>query len=176
MKSELPLITFAGYTNVGKSSLINALTKKSTLKTENRYFATLEPACRRVYLGKQTSALINDSVGFISELPEKLFDAFLSTIEEARYSDIVVVVLSPWQEEAEKEEKIIDAIFEKIGLNNIPIIGIRNKADLTEETEYPYVSAETGLNLEILREKLLSEVEKIKKSTGIIPHTFVKQT
>jgi len=154
LNSNLPIITLVGYTNVGKTSLLNAMLKQEKGYVKNKYFATLEPKCKKLFIDHNKFALVNDSVGFISRLPEKLFEAFLSTIEEISFSDLLVIVLSPIEKEAERQLDIIEKTLEKLDSNDKKKIIIQNKCDLVDEYEYPFVSAKTHKNLDILKREI----------------------
>ena len=91
-KNQIPVFAIVGYTNAGKSTLLNALTGSSVLE-EDALFATLDPTTRRMYLGDGWQILLTDTVGFISKLPHNLIDAFHSTLEEAKYADYIIHVV-----------------------------------------------------------------------------------
>ncbi|PLX19407.1 MAG: GTPase HflX [Candidatus Muiribacterium halophilum] len=154
INSNLPIVTLVGYTNVGKTSLLNAMLKQEKGYVKNKYFATLEPKCKKLFIDQDKFALVNDSVGFISKLPEKLFEAFLSTIEEISFSDLLIIVLSPHEKEAKRQLEIIDDTLEKLESNDKKKIIIQNKCDLIENCDYPFVSAKTHKNLDTLKIKI----------------------
>ncbi|MCK9225974.1 MAG: GTPase HflX [Candidatus Muirbacterium halophilum] len=154
LSSKFPMISLVGYTNVGKTSILNSLLKKDAGKVENKYFATLEPQTKKLFLEYGKYALISDSVGFISQLPDKLFEAFLATIEEIKFSDLLIVVLSSDQEQADLQLKIINNTLEKLDCSDKKKIIIRNKADLVDNREFPYVSAKENINIDVLRNKI----------------------
>ena len=162
LKSNMPIITLVGYTNVGKTSLLNALLKEEKGFVKNKYFATLEPKCKKLFIDHNKFALVNDSVGFIYKLPEKLFEAFLSTIEEITYSDLLIIVLSPFEKEAQRQLEIIENTLEKLESNDKTKIIIQNKCDLIEECEYPFVSAKQHTNLERLKKEIAKILWKEK--------------
>ncbi|MFW5782606.1 MAG: GTPase HflX [Candidatus Muiribacteriaceae bacterium] len=159
MNSNIPMVTLVGYTNVGKTSLMNAMLKSEKGHVEDKYFATLEPKCKKLFLEHGRFVLLNDSVGFISNLPDKLFEAFMSTIEEIAYSDLLIVVLSPYKEEAERQLEIIRKTLEKLECSDKPTIIINNKCDLVDNEEYPYVSAKEHTNLDLLKEEILEKLD-----------------
>ncbi|MGM0609410.1 MAG: GTPase HflX [Candidatus Muiribacteriota bacterium] len=154
LNSNIPLVSLVGYTNVGKTSLMNAMLKKNDGYVRNKYFATLEPKCKKVYLNSSTEILVNDSVGFISELPEKLFEAFMSTIEEIKFSDLLVIVLSPYEEKSLMQKQIILNTLKQLNCENKPYIIVKNKSDLVSKNEYPYISAKKDLNIKKLKKNI----------------------
>ncbi len=160
LKSDLPKIALVGYTNSGKSSLLNSLVKES-IYADDRYFATLDTTTRKLYLEDNKFAIITDTVGFISDLPHQLIDAFSSTLEEAVDADLLlhVVDISLMNEENGEKEyqtnmKVTNELLDKLGATQNRII-VYNKADLLnkpimiKENEV-LVSTKTKKGLKIL--------------------------
>lgn len=127
-QSGLQLICLVGYTNAGKSTLLNTLTQ-SDVYTENRLFATLDPATRRVRFGEASQALITDTVGFIRDLPPDLIAAFRATLEELRDADLLVHVIDGASERCEKQLAVVEELLATLGLRDIPTLRVFNKAD-----------------------------------------------
>jgi len=124
----LPSCALVGYTNAGKSSLLNALTG-SDVFVEDKLFATLDPTTRRLQLQSGSSMLLTDTVGFISHLPHSLVNAFKSTLEEAARADVLLVVLDSGDAAAEVHYKTVLSVLEEIGAAGIPRIIVLNKTD-----------------------------------------------
>ncbi|MCR5724840.1 MAG: GTPase HflX [Treponema sp.] len=124
----LPSCALVGYTNAGKSSLLNALTG-SDVFVEDKLFATLDPTTRRLSLKNGGSLLLTDTVGFISNLPHSLVNAFKSTLEEAARADVLVIVLDSSDRAAESQYKTVMSVLEEIGADRIPRIIVLNKID-----------------------------------------------
>ncbi len=157
-------IAIVGYTNAGKSTLINALTREK-IYVEDKYFATLDTTTRRLFLGENRHAVITDTVGFISDLPHELVDAFASTLEEARSADLVLHVVDPnhtgpngikyYEQNIQVTNEVLDRIE-----STCPRILVFNKCDMLEK-EFPlfenqiFVSAKSGKNLEKLKEMIV---------------------
>ena len=138
-KIPLPSCALAGYTNAGKSSLLNALTGADVF-VENKLFATLDPTTRKLQLkssvktsgdekGFGADILLTDTVGFISNLPHSLINAFKSTLEEARRADLILLVLDASDEKAEKQYDTVVKVLEEIGAQDTPRIIVLNKID-----------------------------------------------
>ena len=121
-----------GYTNAGKSSLLNALTGADAY-VEDKLFATLDPLTRKLPLNDSATALITDTVGFISNLPHHLIDAFKSTLEEAVYADLLLIVLDSCDDEAEEQYKTVCEVLSDIGADKNPRLILLNKTDKAEE-------------------------------------------
>lgn len=131
-KNEIYTFALAGYTNVGKSSLLNCLTGSSAL-AEDRLFATLDSATRKLMFPSGTRALISDTVGFISDLPPALIDAFSSTLEEITYANCVLLVLDASSLAVEKEFDVTEQVLSQIGADLSRQIVIFNKCDIMNE-------------------------------------------
>ncbi|MCM8804707.1 MAG: GTPase HflX [Candidatus Omnitrophica bacterium] len=162
-RSNFPTCSLLGYTNVGKSSLLNALSS-SNLYVADKLFATLDPATRGVYLGDNKICLISDTVGLMKNIPHHLIEAFKSTLEEVKYSDLILCVYDVSKVNLEKQKSAIFDVIRILEIEEKPRIDVFNKIDLISKEEleimkrnYPegmYVSAITEEGLDGLREKL----------------------
>ena len=132
-RSKIPLKTCAlvGYTNAGKSSILNALTDADVL-VENKLFATLDPITRRLKVPGLDDFLLTDTVGFISNLPHSLIDAFKSTLEEAALADLLIVVVDASDSNAIKQYETVNAVLDEIGAGKKNRILVLNKIDMVE--------------------------------------------
>lgn len=183
---KVPIIAIVGYTNVGKSTLFNLLTKSSSL-VEDKLFATLNPHTRKAFFHGIGNILISDTVGFIRKFPASLENAFAATLEENRYASLILFVRTSQMPFEERYSKEIIRILKKVGADSIPIIHVWNKIDLetpkmTEHdgmkdgqnnaedamnhTDSVYISAKTGQGVDQLRSNitkhLLDIIEKNK--------------
>jgi len=127
--SSLPIVSIAGYTNAGKSTLFNTLTRAS-VKAENLLFATLDTATRRLRFPKEREVVITDTVGFIRDLPKDLLGAFRATLDEMRDADLILHIVDISNPRFEQQITSVDTILSEIGLNEIPRLMVFNKADL----------------------------------------------
>jgi len=131
LKSGLPLFTLIGYTNVGKSSILNMLTN-STVLVEDKLFATLDTKAARVYLGKNRYGIISDTVGIIENLPNNLQETFKATIEEAADSDFLIIVLDASNKNPEKEIQSVHKLLIDLNITDKETIYLFNKTDKLE--------------------------------------------
>lgn len=131
-RDKNPSCALVGYTNAGKSSLLNALTGADAL-VENKLFATLDPLTRKLPLNESAGALITDTVGFISNLPHHLIDAFKSTLEEAVCADLLLIVLDATDKEALSQYMTVCNVLEDIGATKNPRLVLLNKVDKAKE-------------------------------------------
>jgi GTP-binding protein HflX len=127
-KTGLPIISIVGYTNAGKSTLINTLTKSSVL-VEDKLFATLDTKSARLRFPKDTEAIITDTVGFIRNLPEELFAAFRATLDELNEADILLHVIDISNDQFEDQISAVEKILEELDIQGKPAIRVFNKAD-----------------------------------------------
>lgn len=127
-KGDLPIISIVGYTNAGKSTLLNSLTH-SEVHVEDRLFATLDPTSRRLRFPRDTEAIITDTVGFIRDLPQDLVSAFRATLEELHQADILLHVIDISSENFEQRMEACEMILSDLDLNHIPRIRVFNKED-----------------------------------------------
>ena len=143
-RREFPVISIVGYTNAGKSTLLNALTS-SKVHAEQRMFATLDPTSRRLRLPHEQEVIINDTVGFIRDLPPDLIAAFRATLEEIAESDLLLLLVdaaSPsWLQQLESVERILS----DLGYNAIPRLVVFNKSDLVSRSEMEAMMRQAAL-------------------------------
>ena len=132
LSRNVPIISLVGYTNAGKSTLLNTLTD-SKVYAERKMFATLDPTSRRLRLPIEQEIIINDTVGFIRDLPETLVAAFRATLEEISDSDLLVHVVDASNAQAMQQIESVDKILHELELNKIPRLIVLNKADLIDE-------------------------------------------
>jgi GTPase len=130
-KKGLPIISIVGYTNVGKSTLLNTLTQ-SHITAVNRLFATLDPSSRRLRFPRDTEAIITDTVGFIRQLPESLMEAFHATLNELVDADIILHMIDISSPHYKQQKKTVEEILKTLKLENIPTLPVFNKTDLTD--------------------------------------------
>ncbi|MBS7261539.1 MAG: GTPase HflX [Treponema sp.] len=131
-RGKFPSCALVGYTNAGKSSLLNALTGSDAF-VEDQLFATLDPTTRKLPMNDGSSVLITDTVGFISNLPHSLIDAFKSTLEEATYADLLLIVLDSADPNAMEQYKTVCHVLEEIGADKNPRLILLNKFDKAKD-------------------------------------------
>ena len=147
-KKGIPIISIIGYTNAGKSTLLNTLTK-SNVFVENRLFATLDPASRRLKFPKDIEVIITDTVGFIKDLPKDLMVAFRATLEELESADLLLHVIDTSNPRCEDQIKSVEKILAELDLHQIPLIRVLNKQDLIDQEtikRYGKTFAGTGIS------------------------------
>ena len=134
-RDKLPSCALVGYTNAGKTSLLNALTGADAY-VENKLFATLDPLTRKLPLNDSAGVLITDTVGFVSNLPHHLIDAFKSTLEEAVYADLLLLVLDSSDADSETQYETVCSVLEDIGADKNPRLILLNKIDKAEDENH----------------------------------------
>lgn len=130
----LPVISIVGYTNAGKSTLLNSLTG-SRVHVENRLFATLDPSSRRLRFPREREVIITDTVGFIRDLPGDLMEAFAATLEELHDAHLLLHVVDASSPRMEEQIRAVHSILERLGLAGIPSLLVLNKCDLLDSQE-----------------------------------------
>ncbi|MCL2209547.1 MAG: GTPase HflX [Treponema sp.] len=169
-KQGLPVCAIVGYTNAGKSSLLNALTGASVL-VEDKLFATLDATTRRFEPAPGMPVLLTDTVGFIQRLPHSLIKAFKSTLEEAAYSSLLLHVLDLSDSSIDECYRTTVNVLSELGAGEIPVITVLNKFDMLENQDIDQpenifsrfpdnvaVSAKTGFGLDILKNKIVNKI------------------
>jgi GTP-binding protein HflX len=131
-KKGIPVISIVGYTNAGKSTLLNTLTK-SHVRVENRLFATLDPSSRRLKFPKDIEVIITDTVGFIKNLPKDLMVAFRATLEELEGADLLLHIIDISNPRFKDQIKSVEKILLDLNLDDIPLIRVLNKKDLVDK-------------------------------------------
>lgn len=177
--NQTRVAAIVGYTNAGKSTLLNRLTHASVLE-EDMLFATLDPTTRNLKLDSGQEILLTDTVGFIRKLPHHLIEAFRSTLEEARYADIILHVVDASSPQREKQMEIVYETLQNLGVSGKKTITLFNKQDKVEEQEGQKdfqadkslkISARSGQGLEELKEALEEILREGKQLLeGIFPY------
>jgi len=167
-QNDIPVVALVGYTNTGKSSLLN-LISGAQVSAENQLFVTLDAVSRKVELPDGDSFLLVDSVGFISKLPTDLVEAFKSTLEEAALADVLVIVSDAANPQTRQQRQVVEEVLKDLGATSQPRIEVLNKADIADkgsEIALPdalMVSARTGQGIDQLLEaiaKILRDSER----------------
>lgn len=170
-RSGIPKVAIVGYTNAGKSTLLNLLTDAGVL-SEDKLFATLDPTTRKLTLPEGEEILLTDTVGFIRKLPHHLVKAFHSTLEEAALADILLIVVDASDEEKEEQLAVTYETLTSLGAVDKPTLIVYNKCDaisepippsLSQREDVVFFSARTGEGKETLFSKLLATVRSGKK-------------
>ncbi|HEX5038322.1 MAG TPA: GTPase HflX [bacterium] len=177
-RSEIPIPTVAlvGYTNAGKSTLMNRLTDASVL-VEDRLFATLDPTVRRLKLPSGREILLSDTVGFVHKLPHQLVEAFRATFEEVAAADLLIHLIDSSDPEVLHQMETVDRVLEELGLHRKPQIRVFNKVDAARTGEGPVSPHADGLQISALTgegtENLLMTLEdKLSESFRFVSLTL----
>lgn len=182
-KSQIPVVSLVGYTNAGKSTLLNAITK-SDVYVANKLFATLDPTTRRLEMAGGQAILVTDTVGFIQKLPTNLIAAFRATLEEISESDLLVHVVDINHPDAIFQWLSVMKTLKEIGASEIPLITVLNKADLLDNQDEFYkkipefvnsttISARTGENIDGLIDHIRNELfERFVPVDVTIPYKY----
>ncbi len=175
-----PTVAIVGYTNAGKSTLLNSLVGSNAVLAEDRLFATLDPTSRRVRLPGGLNAIVTDTVGFIHKLPHQLVDAFRATLEEVSRADLLLEVVDASDHHALEHRATVQAVLDELGAAEKPRIIAANKIDAAQmhpceiDPEALGVSAATGLGLGPLRSALEEALQRQGTPVDLrLPYTVV---
>ena len=177
-KNPVTVVAIVGYTNAGKSTFLNKLTSAGVLE-EDKLFATLDPTTRNYKLESGQEILLTDTVGFIRKLPHHLIDAFRSTLEEAKYSDIIIHMVDSSNPQMEAHMKTVYETLDNLGVGDKPVITVFNKQDKLEDESVIFRDSRADylVNASIKQgkgiDKILQDVEEIiRNSKKYIAKTF----
>ena len=160
-KQNVPVVAIVGYTNAGKSTLLNHMTDAAVLE-EDKLFATLDPTTRVLELGARQEVLLTDTVGFIRKLPHHLIEAFKSTLEEAKYADIIFHVVDSSNPQRDKQMHIVYETLDNLGVKDKKIVTLFNKQDArTDEEPLHDFRADKTLAISAAKNEGLDEVKAV---------------
>ena len=173
-KNKVPVVALVGYTNAGKSTLLNTLSGAGVL-AEDKLFATLDPVIRTVKLPSGGEFLLVDTVGFISKLPHALVDAFHSTLEEALLADVLLIISDGSSEEMHQQHDVVLQVLASLGAADKPTIDVINKIDrLDAAPQWPGaigISAKTGEGIDALLDEIARHLRGVQRAVRIeIPY------
>ncbi|MBD5635197.1 MAG: GTPase HflX, partial [Candidatus Eremiobacteraeota bacterium] len=171
--NTIPLVALVGYTNVGKSSLLNRLAHATNdgAFVADQPFATLDPTLRRVYLAPERFVRLADTVGFITELPKELVAAFRATLEELAGADVLVHVLDASNPDWPRQRASVEAILRELELDGKPVVLAFNKVDARDPDAPPLpaegiaISVRAGTGLDALREAIVARLDALQATT-----------
>ncbi|MBO4937808.1 MAG: GTPase HflX [Oscillospiraceae bacterium] len=161
MRNSVPVVAIVGYTNAGKSTLLNQLTGAG-IPANNRLFDTLDTTSRQLTVSDNLDVVISDTVGFIAKLPHHLVDAFQATLEELEYADLLLHVIDAADEHRQEHIAVVEKLITKLAKPGTPVLNLYNKADLVMPEDIPVgedvvaISAKSGRGMD----KLLKAIEK----------------
>ena len=175
-KNSMPVVALVGYTNAGKSTLLNSLTD-SDIPANDRLFDTLDTTTRRLKVDEMQEVLLSDTVGFIRKLPHHLIEAFKATLEELSYADVLLHVIDISNPEWEAQAEVVDRLIRQLGAESTPCIRVFNKCDayfgiLPHGEDVVCLSARTGEGAAALIEKLCRMLDRGKHEVTVeIPYS-----
>ena len=171
MKNSVPVVAIVGYTNAGKSTLLNQLTGAG-IPANNRLFNTLDTTSRQLTVSDNLDVILSDTVGFIAKLPHHLVDAFRATLEELEYADLLLHVIDASDPNREEHIAVVEKLIGKLAKPDAPVLRCYNKADLVSREDIPTgedivrISAKKGYGMEDL-------LKAIEKALGHSRHHIV---
>lgn len=177
-KNNVAVVALVGYTNAGKSTLLNRLTD-SDIPANDRLFDTLDTTTRRLLLAPGQEVLLSDTVGFIRKLPHHLIEAFKATLEELKYADVLLHVIDVSNPEYELQTEVVRRLIDELGASSTPVIDVYNKADacpvpsmIPRGDTAVAISARTGDGTDVLTEKIAEILGRGKKRVSLkIPYS-----
>jgi len=178
MKNSVPVVAIVGYTNAGKSTLLNQLTGAG-IPANNRLFDTLDTTSRQLTVSEDLEVILSDTVGFISKLPHHLVNAFHATLEELEYADLLLHVIDASDPNREEHIAVVDKLIGKLAKAETPVLQVYNKADLIYPEELPHgenivpISAKKGMNMEGLLKAIEKALAKSKHHViAVLPYSM----
>lgn len=176
-KNSVPVVALIGYTNAGKSTLLNALTGAG-IPANNRLFDTLDTTTRRLTVSDTLDVLLSDTVGFIAKLPHNLVEAFQATLEELQYADLLLHVIDASDPDREAHMEVVEKLAAELAPQGVPIIEVYNKADLVEPQLIPIgenrvaISASKGRGLDALLRRMEKNLDTgVKRVVLKLPYS-----
>ena len=175
LKNRLPLVALIGYTNAGKSTLLNTLTE-SSIPANDRLFDTLDPTTRRFPLAPGQEILLSDTVGFIRKLPTHLVEAFKATLEELKYADVLLHVIDLSNPEWEEQAEVVDSLVRQLGAEQTRCLRVFNKCDLyvgilPHGNDVVCISAKTGEGTDVLAARLSAMLrDGVRETELLLPY------
>ena len=178
IKNAVPVVAIVGYTNAGKSTLLNQLTG-ADIPANNRLFDTLDTTTRQLEVSDTLTVLLSDTVGFIAKLPHHLVEAFQATLEELQYADLLLHVIDAGDPEREEHIAVVDKLIAQLAKPGIPVLECYNKCDTVDPDDIPRgrdklaISAKTGENLPALLQVIEKALDlQRKKATFLLPYAM----
>ena len=181
MKNSVPVVALVGYTNAGKSTLLNLLTDAG-IPANNRLFDTLDTTTRQLAVSDTCQALLSDTVGFIAKLPHHLVEAFKATLEELEYADLLIHVIDAADPERADHIAVVDRLIAQLAKPGVPVIEAYNKCDLVTDADIPRgrtrvaVSAKDGTGIDELRRLVEQELGRgLHHAKFLLPYAMAGQ-
>ena len=172
-KNDIPVVALVGYTNAGKSTLLNQLTG-ADIQAKNRLFDTLDTTTRKLAVSEVQEVLLSDTVGFIRKLPHHLVNAFKATLEELKYADLLIHVIDASSPEWREQASVVDELILELGAGDTPRLEAFNKCDVPNSDVRPHgdniveISARTGQGTDVLLKKIEENLSFMKKKITVL--------
>lgn len=181
IRNSVPVVAIVGYTNAGKSTLLNHLTD-ADIPANNRLFDTLDTTTRQLKVSDTLDVLLSDTVGFIAKLPHNLVEAFKATLEELQYADLLLHVIDAGDPHREDHIAVVDQLISKLAKPEVPVIRCYNKADTVDEDDLPRdremvaISAKTGFGMDELKKAIEKALDRgMHHTTFLLPYSMAGQ-